>query len=90
MGARDPDDALISTLGMEKEINAFFRLTSPSVVAKLRDAFPDLPEPLDPKTVFLKLREPEKPLVNGDRRRGRLTIPRGGIAGTSAIRRPGT
>ena len=57
MSARNPDDALISTLGLEKEINSFFRLTNPSVIAKLRDAFPDLPEPLDPKTVFLKLRE---------------------------------
>ena len=54
---RDPDDALVSTLGLEKEINTFFRLTSASVIAKIREAFPDLPDPLDPKTVFLKLRE---------------------------------
>ena len=54
---RDPDDALVSTLALEKEINTFFRLASPSVVAKLREAFPDLPEHLDQKTVFLKLRE---------------------------------
>jgi len=54
---RDPNDALVSTLALEKEINTFFRLASPSVMAKLREAFPDLPEPLDPKTVFLKLRE---------------------------------
>ena len=57
VGARGPDDALISTLGLEKEINTFFRLTNPSVVAKLRDAFPDLAESPDPETVFLKLRE---------------------------------
>ena len=57
VGAHDPDDALISTLGLEKEINTFFRLTNPSVVAKLRDTFPDLPESPDPETVFLKLRE---------------------------------
>jgi hydroxyacylglutathione hydrolase len=32
-------------------------LSSPSVIAKLREAFPDLPENPDPQTVFLKLRE---------------------------------
>ena len=57
VSARGPDDALISTLGLEKEINTFFRLTNPSVVARLRDTFPDLPESPDPETVFLKLRE---------------------------------
>ena len=55
--ARDPEDALISTLGLEKEINAFFRLTNPDVIARLREAFPDLPESPDPMAVFLKLRE---------------------------------
>ena len=57
VSGRDPNDALISTLALEKEINTFLRLTNRSVVAKLREAFPDLREPLDPKTVFLKLRE---------------------------------
>jgi hydroxyacylglutathione hydrolase len=42
---------------MEKDINTFFRLQNPSVIAKLREDFPDLPEHPDPKTVFLKLRE---------------------------------
>jgi hydroxyacylglutathione hydrolase len=41
----------------EKRINTFLRLTSPSVVAALREAFPDLPAKPDPKTVFVKLRE---------------------------------
>jgi len=54
---QDTDDALVSTLGLEKEINTFFRLQSPSVIAKLRDAFPDLPDAPDEKTVFLKLRQ---------------------------------
>ncbi len=53
----DPNHALVSTLGLEKEINTFFRLHSPSVIAKLREAFPDLPDEPDEKTVFLKLRE---------------------------------
>jgi hydroxyacylglutathione hydrolase len=54
---QDPNAALVSTLALEKEINTFFRLHSPSVIARLREAFPDLPETPDPKTVFLKLRE---------------------------------
>ncbi len=54
---QDPERALVSTLALEKEINTFFRLHSPSVIRKLREAFPDLPEKPDAKTVFLKLRE---------------------------------
>ncbi len=54
---QDPNQALVSTLGLEKEINTFFRLHSPSVIARLREAFPDLPDAPDEKTVFLKLRE---------------------------------
>jgi hydroxyacylglutathione hydrolase len=54
---QDPGGALVSTLGLEKEINTFFRLHSPSVIARLREAFPDLPDDPKPKAVFLKLRE---------------------------------
>ena len=54
---QDPGAAYVSTLGVEKEINTFFRLTSPTVIARLREAFPDLPANPDPRTVFLKLRE---------------------------------
>ena len=54
---QDPGQALVSTLGMEKEINTFFRLHSPSVIARLRETFPELPDELDAKTIFLKLRE---------------------------------
>jgi len=54
---QDTDNAMVSTLALEKEINAFFRLHSPTVIARLRESFPDLPEEVDPKTVFLKLRE---------------------------------
>ena len=53
----DPENALVSTLVLEKEVNAFFRLHSPSIIARLREAFPDLPDDPDPKTVFIKLRE---------------------------------
>jgi hydroxyacylglutathione hydrolase len=54
---QDPDHALVTTLSAEKEINTFFRLHNPTVIARLREAFPDLPADPDPKTVFLKLRE---------------------------------
>jgi hydroxyacylglutathione hydrolase len=54
---QDPGRAYVSTLAVERQINTFFRLTSPSVIARLREAFPDLPEKPDPRAVFLKLRE---------------------------------
>jgi hydroxyacylglutathione hydrolase len=54
---QDPARAMITTMALEKEINTFFRLRSPSVIAGLRESFPDLPADPDPKTVFLKLRE---------------------------------
>ena len=54
---QNPDDPLVSTLALEKEVNTFFRLHNPTVMARLREAFPDLPAELDAKTVFLKLRE---------------------------------
>jgi hydroxyacylglutathione hydrolase len=54
---QNPDHAYVSTLEVERQVNTFFRLTSPSVIAQLREAFPDLPEQPDPRTVFLKLRE---------------------------------
>ena len=54
---QDPDQAMVSTLALEKEINTFFRLQNPTVIAVLRQAFPDLPDELDSETVFLKLRE---------------------------------
>jgi hydroxyacylglutathione hydrolase len=54
---QDPNSALITTLAEEKRINTFFRLHSPTVIARLRAAFPDLPDAPDARTVFLKLRE---------------------------------
>ncbi len=53
----DPAAAPVTTLGEEKRINTFFRLTSPTVIARLREAFPDLEERPDARSVFLKLRE---------------------------------
>ena len=54
---QDPNRALVTTLEVERQVNTFFRLTSPSVIAKLREAFPDLPDEPDQRTVFVKLRE---------------------------------
>ena len=54
---QDPASALVSTLAMEKEVNTFFRLHSPTVIARLRERFPELPENPEPQLVFLKLRE---------------------------------
>jgi hydroxyacylglutathione hydrolase len=57
LSGQDPNNAFVSTLDVERQINTFFRLTSPTVIAKLREAFPDLPEKPEQRTVFLKLRE---------------------------------
>ena len=54
---QDPHHPMVTTIGLEKEINAFFRLVSPSLIARLRQTFPDLAESPSPKEVFLKLRE---------------------------------
>lgn len=53
----DPEAPMVTTLGLEKEINSFFRLTSPTIISRLREQFADLPEQPTPKDVFLKLRE---------------------------------
>ncbi|MFP6727247.1 MAG: hydroxyacylglutathione hydrolase [Alphaproteobacteria bacterium] len=55
--AQDPNNALVSTMALEKEINTFLRLRNPSVIAQLRDSFPELPDAPEPREVFIKLRE---------------------------------
>ena len=57
LSGQDPAHAYVSTLDVERDVNTFFRLRSPAVIARLREVFPDLPESVDPRTVFLKLRE---------------------------------
>ena len=54
---QDLNKAHVTTLGEERTFNTFFRLGSASVIAKLRESFPDLPAGPDARTVFLKLRE---------------------------------
>jgi hydroxyacylglutathione hydrolase len=53
----NPAAAVVTTLGEEKRINAFFRLQNPAVIARLREAFPEVGEHPDERTVFVKLRE---------------------------------
>jgi hydroxyacylglutathione hydrolase len=53
----DPANAIVATLKDEKQHNTFFRLSSPEVIARLRESFPDMPAQPDAKTVFMKLRE---------------------------------
>ncbi len=57
LSGQDPNNAYVSTLEVENRINTFFRLTSPTLIAQLREDFPDLPENPDQRAVFLKLRE---------------------------------
>lgn len=54
---QDPDDAHVTTIAQEREINTFFRLDNASIVARLQEQFPDIGDQPDPKAVFLKLRE---------------------------------
>lgn len=54
---QEPAAATVTTLGEEKRINTFFRLQSPSVIAHLQQAFPEIGERPDARTVFIKLRE---------------------------------
>jgi hydroxyacylglutathione hydrolase len=55
-GDQDPNRHL-TTLGEEREFNVFFRLTSASVIERLRETFPGVGNEPEPLTVFLKLRE---------------------------------
>ena len=54
---QDLDQAFVTTLAIEKEINTFFRLHSASVIDRLRDAYPDLSADPSAQEVFVKLRE---------------------------------
>ena len=56
-GSHDPSAPHVTTLGEEKEINTFLRLRSPTVIARLREAFPELSPSPTPRDVFLRLRE---------------------------------
>ena len=53
----DPHHAIVTTLGIEKKINVFFRLQNPSVIKTLRENFPSLTDPPNAREIFLRLRE---------------------------------
>ncbi len=55
--SHDPDNAMVTTLAIEKDINTFFRLTSPTVIAGIVEAFPEVGDSPSPREVFLRLRE---------------------------------
>ena len=57
LAGQDLNQARVTTIEEERSFNTFFRLTSPAVIARLRESFPDLPEAPDARTVFIKLRE---------------------------------
>ena len=54
---QDPANALVTTLAQERAVNTFFRLDSPSVIARLREQYAEIGDKPDQRTVFLKLRE---------------------------------
>jgi len=54
---QDPNNALVTTLARERDINTFFRLTSPSVIARLQETCPEVSDTPSAEEVFLKLRE---------------------------------
>ena len=54
---QDPADALVTSFAQEREINTFFRLQTPGVIAKLQEDYPEVGDSPSPKDVFLKLRE---------------------------------
>ena len=55
--SQDPEDALVTTLAQEREINTFFRLDNPSVISRLKELYPEMGDSPDERAVFLKLRE---------------------------------
>lgn len=47
----------VTTLALEREINTFLRLTSKTVIRRLHDSFPEMPENPSPREVFVRLRK---------------------------------
>ena len=54
---QNEENAFVSNIGIEKEVNTFFRLHNPSIIIRLKKIFPDLSDHPNPKEVFIKLRE---------------------------------
>ena len=56
VAAHDPAASVVTTLAQEKQHNTFFRLGNPTIIAKLRERFPELPREPDASSVFAALR----------------------------------
>ena len=55
--SQDPANALVTTLGQERKVNTFMRLDSASVIAGVKEKFPELPDTPSAEDVFLSLRK---------------------------------
>ena len=56
VAGHDPAVSVVTTLQEEKQHNTFFRLNNATIIAKLRESFPELPEEPDAQAVFAALR----------------------------------
>ena len=54
--SQDPNNPLVTTIGVEKQINCFLRLDNAVIIANLRSSLPDFPREPTAKEVFLALR----------------------------------
>jgi len=54
--SQDTKNPLVTTIGLEKQINCFLRLDSPEIIANLKDSVADFPVQPTSKDVFLALR----------------------------------
>jgi len=54
---QDAHNAYVTTLAEEKQINTFFRLSNPTIIAELKKRIPDFPTSPTEKDVFLALRQ---------------------------------
>jgi hydroxyacylglutathione hydrolase len=54
---QDTSDPLVTTIGIEKQVNCFLRLDSAEIIDNLRLSIADFPDNPSPKDVFLALRE---------------------------------
>lgn len=57
LAEQNSEHAFVSTLGLEKQVNSFFRLNNPTIISLLQSEFSDMPENPSAKAVFLKLRQ---------------------------------
>lgn len=51
---QNPDERMVTTIGIEKQVNPFFRLDNPAIIQRLTKEFSD--QQSDPESVFVGLR----------------------------------